>query len=466
MAKRVSVIVRTRNEETWIDHCLNMLFKQDYPDFEVVVVDNKSTDHTLEIVRRYPVAALVEIENYLPGLSLNEGIRRSTGDYLAFISAHCIPQRPDWLSMLVQGFEVEDKIAGVYGRQLPLAFSREYDKRDLLTTFGLDRRVQVKDYFFHNANSMVRREMWEKFPFDEAATNIEDRLWGKAVTEAGWRLLYEPEAAVYHHHGINQGGDPTRAMGVSSMLDKLETDIVADLPHSLRPENTNVVAVVPVLGEPRELQGADLFGELLRQMGQSRYVRTVYAIGESDKVRKACDKHGIHYIERPETLQSRERTLGDALRYALQQIEARDDFPQTILYANYLCPFRPAGLFDELVTELHYKGLDSVFAGYVDYNDHWLCPHAGVYERVSESLRPGPERPRLYRSLYGVGCATRSTAIRRGQLVGDKVGIVPVDEHIYTLRCTDERPLPGEATHEDTSLIGWTAQLFLKEFRP
>jgi len=464
-APRVSVIIRTFNEEAWVDHCLNMVFKQDHPDVEVIVVDNKSTDHTLEILRRYPIAKLLTIDKYLPGQSLNIGIRASTGALIACLSSHCIPQRTDWLSTLVKDFE-DPSIAGVYGRQLPLAFSREHDKRDLLTTFGLDRRIQVKDYYFHNANSMLRREVWDAFPFDEQVTNIEDRLWGKAVIGAGWRLMYEPEAAVYHHHGINQGGDATRAAGVSSILDSLESELIADLPEMLRPENCNVVVIAPVLGEPRELQGGDLFSELMRQVGQAATVRKVYALADSDKVRGTAERFGAGFIRRPASLSSRNVPLGEVLQHALERIEAEGDYPQTILYANYLSPFRPVGLFDALATELHYKGLDTVFPGYIDYNDHWVCPRAGHFERVTESHRPAPDRPRLYRSLYSLGVATRAAVVRKGALVGDKVGIMPISDHLHTLRCTDDRPEPHEVELDETTLIGWTAKLFLKEFRP
>jgi hypothetical protein len=464
---KISVIIRTKNEENWVGPCLDMVFRQDYPDFEVIVVDNQSTDHTLEIVRRYPVKQVVAIAAYKPGHALNEGIRASSGQLIACLSSHCIPRATDWLSRLAAGF-ADAKVAGVYGRQLPLAFSGAVDKRDLLTVFGLDRRVQVKDYFFHNANSMLRRDLWQATPFDEEASNIEDRLWGKAMVDQGYHLVYEPEAAVYHHHGINQGDmDLGRAAGVSQLLDRLEAEIVADLPENLRPENCNVVVIAPVLGEPRKLQGGDVFAEMLRQLKSSRYLRRVYALGESEQVEATATQLGAKFLRRPDELRSRERTLGEILRYALETIEAGGDFPDTILYVNYLCPFRPPGLFDELVTELHYRGLDTVFPGYVDYNDHWLSEQAGHYERVTESRRPSPERPRLFRSLYGLGCATRAGVIRRGELIGPAVGVVPLADHLYTLRLTDERPEPIDPGDGDSNaLLGWTSQMFLREFRP
>ncbi|UPT74545.1 MAG: glycosyltransferase [Elusimicrobiota bacterium] len=226
---KISIIVRTKNEERWIGRCLRMIYQQDFKDLEVVLVDNRSSDHTVAVARKYPVK-VVEIGRYLPGDALNAGIRASSGEFIACLSAHCIPQRTDWLSKLHANMERAD-VAGVYGRQLPMAYSTPHDKRDLLNTFGLDHRIQVKDTFFHNANSLIRRSVWDKIPFDAAATNIEDRIWGKAVIEQGWKLAYEPAAAVYHYHGIHQDGDPERARNVVRILESLgHGETVADSP--------------------------------------------------------------------------------------------------------------------------------------------------------------------------------------------------------------------------------------------
>ena len=55
---KVSIIVRTKNEERWIGHCLKSIYEQNYPSFEVIIVDNKSTDNTLEIAKRFPIKKL------------------------------------------------------------------------------------------------------------------------------------------------------------------------------------------------------------------------------------------------------------------------------------------------------------------------------------------------------------------------------------------------------------------------
>ena len=152
----VSIIIRTHNEERWISHCLSAIFSQDFDNFEVVLVDNNSTDYTVEVAKRYPITNIVTIDKFFPGKALNDGIRASSGDYIVCISSHCIPKDKNWLRNLYKNFNISKKIAGVYGRQLPMKNSSSHDKRDLAVVFGRDKRIQRKDYFFHNPiNSSV-----------------------------------------------------------------------------------------------------------------------------------------------------------------------------------------------------------------------------------------------------------------------------------------------------------------------
>ena len=109
----VSIIIRTKNEERWISSCLDAVFSQNYRSFEVIVVDNESTDKTIEKVRQYP-KKIVTIADYLPGKSLNLGIEQSKGEYIVCLSAHCIPTENTWLAFLVSSLQKKMKIMPVY----------------------------------------------------------------------------------------------------------------------------------------------------------------------------------------------------------------------------------------------------------------------------------------------------------------------------------------------------------------
>lgn len=431
----ISIILRTKNEERWIAHCLDALFKQDYSDFEVILVDNNSTDHTVKVASRFPLAKIINIDKFLPGKALNEGIRASSGKFLVCLSAHCIPKGNNWLSCLRRNFDDAEKVAGVYGRQLPLSFSSTIDKRDLLIVFGQDRRVQVKDYFFHNANSMLRRDIWDQYPFDEEATNIEDRIWGKAVISAGFNIIYEPDAAVYHHHGLHQGNTPQRAKRVVSIIEQIDQDVLSELPDSLRPEKANIVAVVPVK-DKLELTSSvrSLIENSITALKAADYIDNIYLLAPNSSL---AEQLNVLWIDRSKILHANELGLDELLQKSLGIIESGNDFPEALLYVNYEYMNRPEGLFNNLIKDAQYKGYDTVFPGYIDYGHYWLKKENNEYHQIDSSMKPRSERQPVFRALYGLGCVTSAAIIRSGKLVGGKVGIFPIENFECALRSRD-----------------------------
>ena len=218
----ISVVIRAKDESAWLNRCLTAVRNQTVP-AEIVVVDNESTDGSGELYRRHGCTVLsMSDAEFSFGRALNRGIAACSGEYIAILSAHCVPLNDAWLYRLVANFG-DPKVAGVYGRQEPLPDSTDFDKRDLWTTFGVERRVQRKDFFFHNANAMIRRSVWEQIPFDEALSGVEDRAWAREAIAAGHALVYEPAASVYHHHGIHQGQDAVRARRVVKVIELIRS---------------------------------------------------------------------------------------------------------------------------------------------------------------------------------------------------------------------------------------------------
>jgi glycosyltransferase involved in cell wall biosynthesis len=99
---KVSVIVPAHNEERWIGDCLDSLARQSYPDLEVIVVDDSSTDRTGEIARASGVKVL-RVKRAGAGGARNAGARIATGEILAFLDADEIFD-PDFLERLVEPF--------------------------------------------------------------------------------------------------------------------------------------------------------------------------------------------------------------------------------------------------------------------------------------------------------------------------------------------------------------------------
>jgi len=254
MKKLASIIIRTKNEERWINACLQSVFSQDYGPLEVIIVDNNSTDKTLEKAKTYNVK-VVNVKKYLPGKALNRGVKASSGEYIVCLSGHCIPKNTKWLSNLIKNFESHKKAAAVYGRQEPMSFSSEYDKRDLMITFGLDKKIQKKDAFFHNANSVIRRDVWKEFPFDEKVTNIEDRVWAQKVLKNNFEIIYEPIASVYHYHGIHHDRNPERCLKVTRIMENLQKSKKSFQRSVYKIQDLKCAVMIPVKGRVPMLGG-------------------------------------------------------------------------------------------------------------------------------------------------------------------------------------------------------------------
>lgn len=412
-----------------------MVFQQKMNDLEVIVVDNESSDNTLHIARKFPVK-IVQIDEYTPGRAINLGIKTSTGRYITCLSAHCIPRDESWLLNLYRNME-DETIAGVYGRQLPFAYSSDLDKRDLLITFGLDRKVQIKDSFFHNANSMIRRSVWERIPFDENATNIEDRIWGKAVIEAGHRLVYEPEAAVYHHHGIHQDRNEDRARNIVRIMESL-SDMQAhkSMPQGFGPDSMKIVAILPVLGEPLLLKDHNLLEICIDQVKKTKYLKKIMVISENEKAKAIAIKCGVSVIDRPKELEEPQVTVQEVLQYALKKSEMDDHHYDAVFYVNYLYPFRPKGFFDVMIDKFAYSGVDSLVPTYKDYQPHWMQSDGKIIFADSGFL-PRRFKDPLQKGLIGLGCLSCSEFVRSGRILGENVALVPLEQQIYSLKASD-----------------------------
>ena len=100
----VSIVIRTLNEDKYLEELLNSIDTQDKNGFvcEVVIVDSGSTDKTLEIAKKYKARVThINKQDFTFGRSLNVGCKFADGEYFVFISGHCIPTKNDWLQNLI-----------------------------------------------------------------------------------------------------------------------------------------------------------------------------------------------------------------------------------------------------------------------------------------------------------------------------------------------------------------------------
>ncbi len=197
-ACRVSVVVPTHNRADRIVRLLTALAAQLRTEpFEVVVVDDASTDDTLARLSAvssslpFPLVLIESKEQAGPAGARNRGWRAAQGDLIAFIDDDCVPD-PGWLHAVVAALDEADI---VIGRTKP-----PDDQLGLIGPFSnyLDL---THNQSFSTCNIAYRRQVLEKMEGFDASfvwPNGEDTDLGLRAVKAGFHDRYEPEARVWH----------------------------------------------------------------------------------------------------------------------------------------------------------------------------------------------------------------------------------------------------------------------------
>ncbi|MHC4947372.1 MAG: glycosyltransferase [Planctomycetota bacterium] len=197
---RVSVVVCVHNGSRTIGECLAGLARLDYPDFEVIVVDDGSTDRTAEIAGRFDVR-LIRIENGGLSNARNVGMRAATGELVAYIDDDAWPD-PDWLTHLAQTFLTTDH-AGVGGPNIPPEDDGPTAACIACAPGGPSHVLASEREVEHvpGCNMAFRRDALERLDgFDRTfriAGDDVDLCW--RLSAAGMTLGFNPAAVVWHH---------------------------------------------------------------------------------------------------------------------------------------------------------------------------------------------------------------------------------------------------------------------------
>ncbi|MCL4390529.1 MAG: glycosyltransferase family 2 protein [Patescibacteria group bacterium] len=191
-------MIRTKNEERHIGEVLAALKKQTRQDFEIIIVDSGSTDKTLEIIRKFSVR-LIQIEpgdfNY--SYALNLGINKSKGQYIGILSGHSVPQGENFYADGLKFF-ADKKVAAVTGYYAD-SHSHFANSKLFLKAMRL-RSEQHRCPWLTNTNSLIRRDLWRIYPFDERLIEgSEDYDWACEMLARGYDIVKTPLfSAIYY----------------------------------------------------------------------------------------------------------------------------------------------------------------------------------------------------------------------------------------------------------------------------
>ena len=206
----VSILLLTKNDRRNVERLLPALFNQErIESCEVIAVDSGSTDGTLEELEQFPVRIeQISPEAFHHARTRNFAATLARGQILVFLSQDAIPASYLWLNEMISNFD-DPQVGAVYGRQFPEPESSP-ERQDVLdTVYGAEKIIKdpahrngmgYRFYHFSDANAAIRRKVWEQVGFPEDLKVFEDLGIAKRILDQGWKIVYEPKAAVVHSH--------------------------------------------------------------------------------------------------------------------------------------------------------------------------------------------------------------------------------------------------------------------------
>lgn len=199
----VSVIVPAHNAADTIVDCLHAIYAQrDATATEIIVIDDGSTDETARLAEAAG-ATIIRQARGRPAAARNAGIRAARGEIICCTDADCAPT-PEWLARLTAPF-ADSSIAAAKGsyatrqREIVARFVQlEYeDKYDYM------RGATTIDFIDTYAAAYRREVVLEDGLFDERFDYLEDQELSFRMADRGRRMVFQPEAVVYHRHAAS-----------------------------------------------------------------------------------------------------------------------------------------------------------------------------------------------------------------------------------------------------------------------
>ena len=210
----VSIIILNFNGKEFLADCLNSVLKQSYKEFEIIIVDNASSDGSIEFLNKYfsnnPKIKIIKADNNFGFAGGNNyGLKYATGDYIVLLNNDTIVDS-DWLKYLVEVIEREDNIGIVQSLVLTEGIPDKYYEingtinllgHNIMEIFRIDENGTGEIFIANGCSLIIKKNIVDKFGElfpDEYFAYSEDTYLSLRVKYLGMRIMHNSKSIVHH----------------------------------------------------------------------------------------------------------------------------------------------------------------------------------------------------------------------------------------------------------------------------
>lgn len=201
---KASIIIPMYNAENKIQELIEALSKQKEKGFEVIIVDDGSTDNSVVVLKKIRInfpLKLIKQKNSGPAVARNKGAKNAKADIIIFLDSDCVPKE-DFVKKIIEPFK-DREIVGVQGEY-------ETKNKEFLTAryVGYEmhyrhepmKKMERIDHIATYACAYRKKEFGEGFLSIFKKANMEDVEFSYRLAEKNKKMVFQPEAIVKHPH--------------------------------------------------------------------------------------------------------------------------------------------------------------------------------------------------------------------------------------------------------------------------
>lgn len=436
----LTVYVTNYNYGSYIEEALNSLFRQTFQDFDILIIDDGSTDNSKEIIEKYSSHEKVKVifqQNSGLNVSNNVALRVSKSKYIMRLDAddYLVDNA---LELMINKLEADNGLGLVFPDYYIVSGKGEILHKEQRHKFS--KEVSMLDQPAHGACTMIRREFLLNLGgYDESFTCQDGYdLWIKFISNHKVDNINEP-LFYYRQHGNNLTRNEerilfTRAQIKQTYLDKSR----AVIPHSM--------VVIPLRNEGgnplfyRKIGDATLLEIRINEALKAKQVTKVVITSEDPHVEeiirgKYVNNERVVFLPRKSESARYNVDLTDTLNSLLQKEVISKANIDIIIVTPVEFPFITGLNIDDAINTMELFKADSIVAVRPENNVFFQHHGNGMHPILNQDKFNKLERDLLYRNTGGI-LGTRVTTFKnKNRFLGDRVGhIVLTQKEAIILR--------------------------------
>jgi glycosyltransferase involved in cell wall biosynthesis len=431
----VSVYITNYNYERFIEQSIQCILDQTFKDWELIIIDDGSTDGSKAIIEKYrnfPGVTIIYQQNKGLNITNNVAMRVACGTYIMRLDAddYLVPEA---LAKMIAPLEANP--------ELGLVFPDYYYVDAVGNITGEERRhnfekeVSLYDQPAHGACTMIRLSYLKKIGGYNESFTCQDGydLWLKFITNYTVQNVNEP-LFYYRQHGSNLTTNEERILETRRAIKKTFLDL-----KSVEASNIVVIPVrntsVKGISIPLFKMGAEtLLSQKVRHALKANSTQKVYVISEEQEIldyaqNAFADSPAVVVLERSADLAGPNQTLGATVRLAYDHAVSRGSDFRFIMTAAVDYPFVASDIFDDAVNTIELFKSDTVLSVRPDNKMYYRHTGHSLSPILDQEKFTRIEREALYKATAGIIVTRRESFAKNGRVNAGKTSHVVVDEN-------------------------------------